>query len=458
MSTTLADDLRAAGASRVLTASDDGFAVELSAFNLAFRENPDVVVAAQGPADVEAALAVARASSATVTVLGLGHGVLRDTDGGIAISTRGLASVGLDESARTVRVGAGTSWQTVLDVTTPVGLAPLCGSAPGVGVTGYVLGGGLGPIARSYGFAADHVRSIEIVTPADGLITASADDHADLFWALKGGKGGFGVVIAMTLDLFPIGSVYGGGLYFGAGDARAVVQEFARWSVDLPESVTTSVALLRLPPLPELPEPIRGKFVVHVRFGALADREDAERILAPIRAAGAPLLDAIGELPYAKIGVIHSDPVTPMPAVEGSITLNEFGPDVVDAFLAAAGPDADVPLAAAEVRVLGGKVAEAPTDPNAVGGRDARYNLHIVGAPVPDLLDTVIPEVIGGVFTTMAPWRSQTLLINFVGRANSPEAVDQCWTPEQNARLDAIRAESDPSGLFPFGRGRTVAS
>ncbi len=450
MTSDLADALRNDGASRVLTPDEPDYATELRTFNLAIRMSPDVVVAATTAKDVEIAIAAAQRTGSTIAAVGLGHGFAHDIDGGIAVTTRGLAGVHVNVAERTARVGAGTPWSTVLEAATPHGLAALCGSAPGVGVTGYTLGGGIGPISRTFGFTADYVAEIEVVTPADGILTVSETAHPDLFWALRGGKGGLGIVTSITIDLLPIGDVYGGGLYFAADSAREVVAAFGTWCTALPETVTTSVALLRLPPVAELPEPIRGRFVAHLRFAALEEPAAAERMLAPMRAIVTPLLDTIGVLPFARIGEIHSDPVQPTPATEGGVTLASFGPDAVAALFTAAGPDVDVPLAAVEVRALGGALAREARVPNAVGGRDAAFLLHVVSAPIPELLDTVLRETVGAVLAALDPWRAPTLLINFIGRSNAPGAGAQSWTSEQNARLDAVRAAADPSGLFPI--------
>jgi len=340
----------------------------------------------------------------------------------------------------------------VLAAITPHGLAALCGAAPGVGVVGYVLGGGLGPIARSHGFASDHVRAIEIVTPAGGLTTVTGETEPDLFWALRGGKGGFGVVTALTIDLLPIATVHGGALYFGADDAERVVRAFAGWAPGLPESAMASFALLRLPDVPALPEPLRGRFVVHVRFVSLDAADEAERQIAPIRAVATPLLDTVGPLPYAKIATVHADPASPMPVVSGSVTMSAFGPDAVGALLAAAGPAADIPVSIVEIRALGGAVAREARVPDAVGSRTAAYNLFVSGAPVPGLADTVIAGAVRAVLDAMAPWQDGGHLVNFVGSADGPDAVERSWTPEQNDRLDAIRAAADPRGLFPYAR------
>lgn len=133
----------------------------------------------------------------------------------------------------------------MIEAAAPYGLAPLCGSAPSVGAVGYTLGGGLGPIARTYGFAADHVRSLEVVTADGRTRIADAGTEPDLFWALRGGKGDFGVVTAMTIGLVPVASLYGGGIFYAGEDSARVLHSYRAWSRDLPESTTTSVALLR---------------------------------------------------------------------------------------------------------------------------------------------------------------------------------------------------------------------
>ncbi|MET0693428.1 MAG: FAD-dependent oxidoreductase [Propionibacteriaceae bacterium] len=456
LSTSIAEQLTAAGASRVITPDQPDYATELATFNLATRHTPAVVVAATSTEDVAVAVRVANQLDLGFTVIGQGHGVLDPAVGGIAVTTRGLAGVQVDEAGRTATVRAGTVWSAVIDAATPLGLAPLCGSAPHVGVMGYLLGGGLGPVARTYGYAADHVQSFRVVTPDGRLVTADQDHEPDLFWALRGGKGGLGVVVEATIYLFPLASVYGGGIYFAAADARAVLRAFSEWTAQVPENVTSSVALLRLPPLPELPPPLRGQFVVHVRVAIVGDREEAEALLAPIRSVATPLIDAVGDLPYAAIGSIHNDPVNPMPVAEGGVTLRAFGSDTADALLAAAGPDVDVPLVAVEIRHLGGALSRQPTVPNAVGGRDAAYGLHVVGAPVPELLETVIPQVIRGIFAALGPWRTGGALVNFVGKANDPDSLRNAWPAEIAERLDQVRASYDQQGRFPYGNHRAT--
>lgn len=443
--------LRESGLAHAYVPTDTEYRSAVTGFNTAVRHEPALVVVPRSVDEVVEAVRFAHRHDLPVRVIGKGHGAFAPITDGMVIATEGLAFVDIDPAARTARVGAGASWDQVLTAAAPHGLAGLCGSAPHVGVIGYLMGGGIGPVARTFGFAADHVRSISIVTADGGLVRADAHFNQDLFWAVRGGKGGFGVVVEAEIDLFPIATLYGGGLYYAAEDAPAVLRAFAEWSADLPEELTTSVALLRLPPIPELPEPLRGRFVAHLRVAYVGEAGHAEELLAPMRAVAAPLIDAVGALPFAAIGSIHSDPVDPMGVVDGGVLLRAFTRETAEALLAAAGPATEVPLAAVEVRRLGGALARTPEIDNAVGGRDAAYGVHIVGAPIPELLDTVIPAVIARVFGAIAEWATGTTQVNFIGGANGAAALETSWTPEIRARLDEVRRKHDPQERFPFG-------
>lgn len=445
----LLSSFRDAGIQDAFAPGDPRYGAALEGFNRAVTRAPLAVVAARSVADVAGAVDVANRLDLPVGVLGTGHAAHAPTVDGIVIATRGLASVSVSDDGATARVGAGATWTDVLAAVAPLGRAALCGSAPHVGVIGYLLGGGMGPVARTFGFAADHVRSLAVVTADAETVRADAHAHPDLFWALRGGKDGIGVVVEAEIDLFPLATVYGGALFFSAEDTPGVVRAFAEWARDLPEQMTTSVALLRLPPLPQLPEPIRGKFVCAVRIGYVGTAADAEALMAPMRAVAHPVMDAVGELPYAEIGRIHADPVDPLAVAEGGILLGALDDAAVDAFLGACGPQVDVPLIAAELRRMGGALARTPDPANAVGGREADWSLHIVGAPVPELLDTVIPGIIRGVFAALHPWATGTTQANFVGASNPPADDLASWSPDVLARLRDVHRTYDPRGRFP---------
>jgi hypothetical protein len=291
------------------------------------------------------------------------------------------------------------------------------------------------------------VRSFEIVTPADGPTTVTADQQPELFWALRGGRGGFGIVTGVTIALLPLAELHAGGLYLPADAARDVLGLLAEWAPRLSTSITVSVAMLRLPDVPALPAPVRGRFVVHVRFASPEDTAEAARFLGEIRRLAPPLLDAVGAMPYAEIGAVHADPTLPMPVMAGGATLTTVDDDVVSALLEVAGPQRDVPVTAVELRLLGGAVARPPTVPNAMGARDAAWNLFVAGSPLEQGASR--PHV-RSVLGAISPWRGPHNLINFVGRANDPADVRRSWSSDQNARLDAVRAAVDPDGLVPL--------
>ena len=444
--------LSRSGVSTLLEPSDGGYADAVAGFDLAVPFAPDIVVDAQGPADVSTAITVAAERGEILTVMGAGHGRLHEVQGGVAITLRHLGAVDVNVTERTAHVGAGLTWEPVLAATVPHGLAPLCGSAPGVGVVGYLLGGGLGPLASSVGFSSDHVRSFEIVTPTDGLITASEDDHADLFWGLRGGKGGFGVVTSVTIDLFEMSHVYGGGVYFAAEDTPAVLSAYAGWASSLPGSSTTSIALLCLPPVATLPDAIRGQHVAHVRFASMESGAAARAQIDDMRSVAQPVLDTVEDLPYGRLGTIHADPRDPMPVVSGTVSLTTLDADTVDAVLGAADLEGDRPLASVEIRTLGPATKLGPPATDAVGGRSTAHVFNVYGAPVPTLTDAERITAVQGVLSAVQPWRAPVNLVNFVGRANGADAVLDSWTVEQHDRLDSVHAQHDPDAIFPYAR------
>ena len=448
MTTSLAptiDDLALEVTGPVLTPENPDYAAEVAAFNVAYTPRPAVVVGATDTADIAAAVRWAAASGLRVAVQATGHGLTSDLSGTVLISTRRLTDVSIDPAAATATVGAGARWRAVIDAAAPFGLAPLNGSSSAVGVVGYTLGGGIGLLSRRYGFAADHVRSLTVVT-ADGRIRNVDGDHdQDLFWAIRGGKVGFGVVAQLQIGLVPVTRFFGGGIYFAGADAATVLHAWRSWAPTLPDEATTSVALLRLPPDPQLPPPLQGQFVVHLRYAHIGDAAAAERLIAPMRAAAPAVIDALGELPYPAVDAVHMDPTTPMPCYDHGLTLRELTAASIDALLAAAGAESGSAVTMTEIRLLGGKLASAAASPNAVAGRDAAFAVYVLGVlagpPAP-----MIPGQVEAVIAALAPWRASTLA-NFSGHGSPAEFRAQ-WTSDQLRRLAGTARQYDPQNLF----------
>ncbi|MGY1747081.1 FAD-binding oxidoreductase [Blastococcus sp. SYSU D00695] len=445
------EELRGRVHGPVYAAGDDGLAAEVATWNLAVRHTPALAVGATCAADVVAAVQFAVAHGLPVAVQATGHGPVRDAAGALVVTTRRMQGVAVDPHRRTARVQAGVRWAAVLEAAAEHGLAGLCGSSSDVGVVGYTLGGGLGPLGRRFGFAADTVQAVEIVTADGTLRRVDATTDPELFWAVRGGKGSFGVVTAIEIGLVPLRSVLGGGVFFAAEDAAAVLHAYRAWAPTLPEEASSSIAVLRLPPLPELPPPLQGQTVVHLRYVYTGeDPAEGERLLAPMTAAGRVVLGAVTPLLTTELDAVHMDPRDPMPAWEKGMLLADLPAEAVDAFLAAAGPDAPVPLAMAEIRQLGGALARQPAVPNAVSGRSGAWSVMLIGPLLPELAD-VVPAAGRGVLAALRPWAAPGCLVNFLGDVRGPDEVLAAWAPADTERLLAVKRAVDPADVFSGG-------
>lgn len=455
--TLVSDDLESRIHGPVLFSGDPRLADELAPFNTTFIPAPAAAVGATTADDVAAAVRWATSRGRAVAVQATGHGLQSSLDDAVVVSTRRMSTVTIDASARTARVGAGVRWAQVIDAAARHGLAPLNGSSSRVGVVGYTLGGGTGPMARRYGFAADHVRRVQMVTADGSILEVDSASDPELFWAVRGGKGNFGIVTELEFDLLPVATLYGGGIFFPASAAGDLLHTYRQWVDTLPEETTTSVALLRLPPDPGLPEPLRGQFAIHLRFAHLGSpgvppggrAAEGAALLAPMRAVAAPIMDMVGEMPYAAVDSIHMDPTEPMPVWERGAALRELPAAAVDALLATAGPDVDAPLIMVEVRQLGGALARPASVPNAVTGRDAAFSVWALG-PMAGPVAEMVPAVTQSVVDRLAPWAAPGSLLNFLGPAG-PDRVGGLWSDADRARLLAVKRRVDPAGVFRTG-------
>ncbi|UCM88977.1 FAD-binding oxidoreductase [Streptomyces marincola] len=430
---------------RVFHPGEDGYDAERTGFNLAVDHRPAYVVSAAGSEDIVRAVGQAVDRGLAVGVLATGHGasVAAGPDA-VLIATRRMTDVTVDPGARTARVSAGARWEHVIEACAPHGLAPLSGSSPHVGAVGYTLGGGAGLLGRRYGFAADHVHGLDLVTADARPRTVTADTAPALFWALRGaGKGNFGVVTAMEIALFPIARLYGGGLYFPAQACADALHAWAAWagSGDLPDEMASSVLLMTYPDVPGVPAPLRGRHVTHVRVAWSGPPAEAEPLLAPLRAVGHPLLDTISELPYREVGSIHHEPTEAAAAQDRGSLLTGLPPAAVDAVLAGAGPAARAPFVA-ELRHFGGAYARPPRVPNAVGHRSAGFSLYTGAAPAAGAAADALHEAV-------RPWGTGGAFVNFLGVGDAEAArLSTAFAPEDYARLTELKRTYDPENVF----------
>jgi hypothetical protein len=415
-------------------------------WNVAVPVRPGAVVFASSASDVAAVMRFATERGLRVVVQATGHGAVPVDADAVLVLTSGMTGCVVDPVARTARIGAGVTWQTVLDAATPHGLAPLCGSAPAVGVVGYLTGGGVGPLVRTVGLSADHVREFELVTGDGRVLRVTPEEHADLFWGVRGGKSMLGVVTSVEIDLLPIAEFYGGALYFDGSEAGEVIHAWQRWTVDLPDDVNTSLAILQLPPLPGIPEPLAGRMTVAVRYTAVGDVGEAQRLLQPMRDVAPALIDAVAVLPYAAIGAVHADPVDPMPTHEDHGLLRELTAEAVDAILATCGPESGSPQTIVELRLLGGALASEPRHRSAFCHRNAAYSLSVIGVLAPPVGDVVASHG-AEMVSAVAPWATGGQMPNFAASAD-PERPARCYNEDALHWLRALAKRYDPASVM----------
>ncbi|WP_231951805.1 FAD-binding oxidoreductase [Nocardia terpenica] len=427
-----------------LRVGDIGYEEARSGVQRAYLHRPSVAVRATCVGDVRLAVRYAAERGLDVAVQATGHGLNVATKGGVLIDVSRMADVRVDPVSRTVWVSAGTRWERVIAAAAEHGLAPLSGSSPDVGVVGYTLSGGLGLLSRRFGYAADHVRRLELVT-ADGEVR-SVTPGEDLFWALRGGGGNFGVVTGLEFDLFPVASLYGGGLYFDTDRIPVVLKAYREWTATVPDGMSSSIGLIPLPDAPVVPAPLRGRHVAHVRIAYLGTVEDGEQWVTPLRALGACLVDTVGEMPYTATGSIHNEPKQPRNFYCTNAMLSKFDASVPDAVLDLVGPGAET-FAVVQFNHLGAALARYPEVSNAVCHRDASHVLRVVTLPAGPERD-MAHETADAVTRTVAPWtfgRSP----NFVqGESIAQEQMRDCYDTTTFGRLSAIKAAHDPSNMF----------
>jgi FAD/FMN-containing dehydrogenase len=307
-------------------------------------------------------------------------------------------------------------------------------------VVGYTLGGGAGWLSRAYGYAADSVIRAEVVTAAGELVTASATEHPDLFWALRGGGGNFGVVTELEFRLYPVERLYAGMAMFGADRAADAVAVYREWAADEPDECHTSLVAMTVPPVPMFPEAVRGRRVLMLRALYVGGAEAAERTIAPLRqAAGAPLMDVFHEMPYAETATLGPPPV----AMASAMRIELFGllPDeVIDIALGANGLVSGV-----EFHHWGGAPARPDGDAGPVGHRDVPFSV-VVGAMAEDGAEGPrLQAAVDKVADRLSPHATGGTFLNFLG---DPALTESAYAPNDYRRLREIKREYDPDNFF----------
>ncbi len=441
-------DLGRQTAGDVRLPGDDGWDAARQAWNLAADQHPAAIVYAASTDDVVATVRFAAQRGVQVAAQGTGHGAmsLPDLASTVLLRTSRLTKVDVDPAARLARVQSGALWNDVVPAAGEHGLAGLHGSSGTVGVAGYTLNGGLGWLARSEGLACNSVAALDVVIADGHARRVSAEEEPELFWALRGGGGAYAVVTGLELELVELESVYAGQLMWPIERAPEVVPAYRDWTADAPDSVTSTIKLVRFPPLPQLPPELRGRSLVTVGLACRVGEAEGERLLEPLRAVAPTYMDTVASIPATALVEVSGDPRDPAPGIGDSVLLDELSDGTVEAYLELAGPDAQISLVYLELRQLGGALAESSDDHGAADRIDAAFLVYGIGIPTSPELTDEIRGAHASVKQRLAPWLAgTTTLLSF---AESQRGTRGSFPPATADRLAAVKARFDPDGML----------
>ncbi len=432
----------------VFTPEHPEYSAEIAGFNTAVTHRPELVVAARSAEDVAATVRFAREHGKRLYVQATGHGAHRPIEGGVLISTRAMRQVTIDAESLSARVGAGTRWDAVVAAAAEHGLIPITGSSVTVGVVGYLLGGGVGPLARSHGFSSDYLVGAQVVTGSGTVREAGVEQDADLLWALRGGKLGLGVVTELRLRLVPLCTLYAGTLFFEEVNIASAFRAWIAWTATAPPSVTTSAAIVRFPPLEAIPPPLRGRRLLALRFAYPGSTGEGVQLAAPLRAFAPVYLDALGELPAQHVDRIHNDPKEPGPASTAGMLLDRVDQELANVLLGHFGAGTEPPFVAVEVRQLGEATRRDVPGGSAVGGRSAGFTLAMIAVD-PALFATEVPRAVERVKASVQRFISAETNANIA--EPSARGLAHAWPAQTRARLAELRRRYDPDAVFSQG-------
>lgn len=438
----------------VVAPEELGYEENRAAFNLSVEQHPAVIVLPQDTGDISTAVQFAAQHNLGVAVQSTGHGVGRRPDDNMLIRTGRMTGVNVDAGNRTAYVESGAKWGQVLENTYENGLVPLLGSSPEVGVAGYTLGGGFGWLGRKYGLALDSVNYFDVVT-ADGQVRrASGSENQELFWAMRGGGGGFGVLAGMEIRLYPVETVYAGNLFYAPEDSREVFTRYREWIKDAPEELTSSMLIFNFPPKDFVPEMFRGKSFAIVRGCWCGEMTMGEQKLSYWREWKQPVHDFWGEIPFSKVGTISNDPEEPVPGFLTGAWMSDLGDDAIDTIidftLSKGGPPK---LVFSEIRHAGGAVSRVDEHSNAYSNRASQLALSAVGLiPVPEARHA-LEAYLSTFLDDLGPHLTGKVYMNFLEGDWVEKRREDGFSADKLQRLGKIKAQYDPDNIFRFGFG-----
>ena len=438
--------LRERMAGDVVTAESPDWDQARQAYNLAADQRPLFVALPQTSDDVIAIMDFAREHGVPVAPQATGHnamplGALEDA---ILLRTDRMRHVEVDPGKRVARVQAGAKWMHVIEAAKEHGLATLAGSSDDVSVVGYSLGGGLSFIGRKYGLATNHVVAIELVTVDGRLVRTDAGNEPELFWALRGGGGNFGVVTAVEIGLLPITEIYAGMLVYDWERSAEVLHTWNRMLPSMPDDMTLIARIMQIPPIPDIPEPLQGRQLVIVEAIYDGDPAEGARLIEPLTSLG-PEIDTMATIPMDTLRYLHMDPPDPVPALSDHMILERLPDEAIDAIVAVAGPGSGSPLLMFEMRQIGGAVARRQPGSGVTGSFPGSVMTFAAGMPMEPAMAAAIEDHLPLVRAALEAWDARAEYLNFAENARS---ADTFFPEESLRRLRDVKAQYDPDELL----------
>ena len=448
------DELGSSFRGELLLPTSPGYDTARRIWNGAVDRRPACIARCTGVADVVAAVRFARDHDLEIAVRGGGHNVAGTAvcDDGVVIDLSAMRAVWVDPAGRTAWVQGGALWGDVDHETQAHGLATTGGIVGHTGVAGLTLGGGIGFLMRKHGLAVDNLLAAEVVTAEGGIVRASAHEHPDLFWALRGGGGNFGVVTSFRFALHPLGpTVMAGPVFWAADDTTDVLRFYRDFAAEAPDELGSVVRLGTVPPLPVIPEDLHWRPAIAVACCYAGAVEAGERAVRALRAFGTPLVDLLAPSPYVAFqGGIDDTVLHGWHYYWKATNLAGLSDDAI-AVIADHAYAANSPRSYAAMFHMGGAVARVPRDATAYAGRDVAHTMSIDAVWLPDesgehaaaetawarrFLQALQPHGAGGVY------------VNFLDSDDDSSRVREAYGDQIYRRLAEVKAKYDPGNAF----------
>lgn len=434
----------------LLHPGDDDYDAARKVFNGMIDRYPAVIARCRNADDVVQAVRLARERDLPLSVYGGGHGVTGSAvcDDGVCVDLRDMKGISIDPQARTARAEAGLNWGEFDAATTAHGLVMTGGRNPTTGIAGLTLGSGSGWLERKFGFACDNLIEAEVVTADGRKLIASEHENPDLFWAIRGGGGNFGVVTAFRFRLHPLGPVLLGGLLIHpASRAREVARFYRDFMATASDEVGGAMVFSTAPPAPFVPEPARGKPMVALLVTYAGPVEEGEAVLAPLRGVGPPVVDLVRPMPYTEVQKL-TEAGNP-PGIQNYWTADFYAglPDAAFDTLIEHATRPVSPMTAVIVVPGGGAPSRVAEDATAFGQRTAPWNIHFLStwtSPADDATNITHTRAMAA---AMKPWSTGRTYLNYIGDEGQGR-VEASFGPEKMSRLRALKAKWDPDNLF----------